>query len=548
MTPRIAILAAVAATGLFGCAKAPNPVLTHPTITIHGNALAQIQILARGLDDEPRSLDPQLASDIPAQKVSDDLFEGLTTIDMAGRAVPGVADSWSHSVDGLVWTFHLRPEARWSNGQPVTPQDFVFAWRREVDPKTGAPYADSLAPIENARDIAGGKKPPETLGVAALDEHTLEVRLTGPTPYLLDLLAQQPLLPVYGPAIAQFGERWTSPDHFVGDGAFILKEHVIGDRMTLEKNPAFRDAASVRLSRVIYYVLADKNIQTTRYLAGDVQWTDSFAASSREWLKSTLGDQVVNAPYLGTYMLGFGFAVPPFANNPSLRKALVLAIDREPMVIGLKHGMYEPAYTLVPPLPGYEPPRPDWQALSDEQRHALARKYYREAGYSEEHPAHFEINVSQQGPDDRHFWEAVIASWRSVLGANVGLDEREFKVLMQERSLHKLPLFLDAWLGDYPDPNTFLQIFYSGDGNNNGAYSNTNFDRLVDRAAHEAVAQNRYRLFEQAERILNDDAAYIPLFHYATRHLIKPYLRGWQSNVIDRNPSRYMYLLDHVER
>ncbi len=537
--------AASAAAGVAPVGVAPAGVAkAAPSITV-GSALAAVQALARGLDDTPRSIDPLLGTDVPGQRISDDLFEGLTSIDIGGKASPGVASSWDSSPDGKTWVFHLRPDARWSNGAPVTAADFVYSWRREVDPKTGAQYAEGLAPIENALDIAAGRKPPDTLGAEAIDPRTLRVRLNGPTPYFLDLLAQQYLYPVYEPAITQYGDNWVRPEHIVSDGAFVLRENVIGSRITLEKNDRYWDAAHVRLQRVTYYVLPSRSDQAARFLAGELDWTDSFAASQREWLKSIIGDQVVNSPYFGAYSLAMNFQLPPFKDNLPLRQALVLALDREPLVRTMRQGMYEPAYTWMPPLPGYDAPLPQWQSLGDEARHALARRLYAQAGYSAAHPLRIKLYIPSQDADSRHFFEAITASWYSVLGAQVQLYEEEFKVLLQERSLHKLPLFYDAWIGDYPDPYTFMQIRYTGNGNNNADYSNAKFDRLIDAAGQEPDNLKRYALFEQAERLLEDDAAYIPLYFYATRHLVKPYLRGWQSNVMDRNLSRYMYLLEH---
>jgi oligopeptide transport system substrate-binding protein len=510
-----------------------------------GPGLAQNQVLARGLDDEPRAMDPLLTNDVPGQRIADDLFEGLTTLDVDGKAVPGVATSWDVSTDGKIWTFHLRPEARWSNGVPLSAGDFIYSWRREVDPKTGASYAQGLAPIENALQIASGQASTDQLGVEAVDAHTLRIHLVGPTPYLIDLLAQQYLYPVYEPAIRQYGEDWVRPEHMVCNGAFVLRERVIGSRITLEKNPNYWAAKQVRLQRVTYFVLPDRSDQTARYLAGELDWTDSFPANQRSWLKSKLGDQVVNSPYFAAYFLGMNFELAPFKNNPALRRALVLAVDREPMVRYMKQGMYEPAYTLMPPLPGYDLPVPDWSRLSDADRHALARRLYHEAGYSDAHPLRINLEVPFQGPDSRHLFEALVATWHGILGADVQLYEREFTVLAQERSLHKLPLFFDAWIGDYPDPYTFMQINYTANGNNFDGYANPRFDRLIDAAGQESDNAQRYRLFEQAESLLNEDAAYIPLYYYATRHLAKPYLRGWRSSVMDRNLSRYMYLLEH---
>jgi oligopeptide transport system substrate-binding protein len=540
-------LSACAACLIAGCGSIDPPLSTSaaaPPITV-GTALAEVQVLSRSLDDTPRSLDPLLVNDVPGQRIADDLFEGLTRVDIAGKASAGVASSWQSSADGKTWVFHLRPEARWSNGAPMTAADFVYSWRREVDPRTGAQYAEGLAPIENALAIATGQKPPATLGAEAIDAHTLRVRLNGPTPYLLDLLAQQYLYPVYEPAVTQYGDGWVRPEHLVCNGAFVLRENVIGSRITLEKNDKYWDAPQVRLQRVVYYVLPSRSDQAARFLANDLDWTDSFAANQRSWLKSIVGDQAVNSPYFGAYFLGMNFQLPPFKGNLPLRQALVLALDREPLVRYMRQGMYEPAYTFMPPLPDYERALPDWQRLGDEARHALARRLYRQAGYSEQHPLRVTLYIPSQDGDSRHFFEAITASWRSILGAQVLLYEEEFKVLGQERSMLKLPFFFDAWIGDYPDPQNFMQIRYSGNGNNNAAYSNPEFDRLIDDAAQEPDNVRRYRLFEQAEHVLDEDAAYIPLYYYATRHLVKPYLRGWQSNVMDRNLSRYMYLLEH---
>ena len=515
-----------------------------PSITV-GTALAPVQSVARTLDDAPRSLDPQLTTDIPSQRVLDDLFEGLATLSIDGQAVPGAAVSWQQSADGLTWVFQLRPEARWSNGAPLTAGGFVYSWRREVDPRTGAGYAQALSPIVNALDIALGHKSPETLGVEATDAHTLTVHLNAPTPYLLELLVQNYLYPVYQPAIERYGDDWVRPEHLVSNGAFALQEDLIGARITLRPNPYYWDAAHVQLKSVVYFNIPDRAQAVLRFLAGDVQFTDSFAASQRPWLKSVLGDQVVNAPWLGIYMLAFNFKMPPFRDNPALRRALILAIDRASLTRYLKYDMYVPADTLMPPLTGYQPQHPAWATLSRSDREALARRLYAEAGYSLKHPLRVDISTSVQGADERHYFEAVAAMWHSVLGAEVSVDESEYKVMSQNRELHRLPLFLDSWIGDFADPVNFLQLFYGDSSLNYGGYRNARFDALLDRAAQEPDNPARYRLLEQAEALLNEDGVYIPLYYYSTRHLVKPYIQGWHSNLMDRNLSRYMYVLEH---
>lgn len=540
----VGLSAALAACGRSG----DPPASAAPAGIRVGTAHATEQSLSRTLDDYPRSLDPQLTTDIPSQRVLDDLFEGLVTLDQDGQPIPGVADSWRQSPDGRTWVFHLRADARWSDGSPVTADDFVYSWRREVDPRTAASYAQALSPIVSALDIVRGRKPPEALGVEATDAHTLTVHLTAPTPYLLDLLDQIYLYPVYRPAIERYGEDWVRPDHLVCNGAFTLTEDVIGSRITLHRNAHYWDARHVALERVTYFSMPDRAQAALRYLAGEVQFTDSFAASQRPWLKGRLGDQVVNSPWLGIYMLAFNVAQPPFRDNQALRQSLVLAIDRAALTRYLKYDMYEPADTLMPPLPGYEPQHPGWAALTQAERESLARRLYAQAGYSPQHPLRIDISTSIQGADERHFFEAVAAMWHSVLGAEVGVDESEFKVLLQNRELGRLPLFLDAWIGDFADPVNFLQLFDSRGELDYGRYRSPAFDALLDRAAREPDNAARYRLLEQAEAVLNEDAAYVPLYYYATRHLVKPYVRGWRSNLLDRNLSRYMYLLEHEGR
>ena len=402
------------------------PGLPPPPSIIVGTTLAVDQTLSRALDDTPRSLDPHISTDVQGQRVLDDLFEGLTTVDVAGKAAAGVASSWETSADGKTWVFHLRPDARWSNGAPLTARDFVYSLRRVVDPRTGAEYAQGLAAIDNAVAIASGEKPTDALGVEAVDDHTLKVRLSGPTPYLLDLLSQQYTYPVYEPAVTQYGDGWVRPEHIVSNGAFVLRENVIGSRITLEKNDRYWDAAHVQLQRVVYYILVDASAQASRFLAGDVQWTDSFAANQRSWLRSVIGDQVVNSPYFGTFMLGMNLQQPPFKDNLPLRQALIIALDREPLARYMREGVYQPAYTLMPPLPGYQLPVPDWATLSTEARHALARRLYAQAGYSDHHPLRVDIDETMLDAGTRHFFDAVAANWRSVLGTEVHTDEREF--------------------------------------------------------------------------------------------------------------------------
>ena len=538
----VAALSLLAATALLLAACSGGESSHGSTAVQVGKALAATQILARAVDaGGMRSIDPSLSTDVPAAHVLDDLFEGLTRLDQRGEPEPGVAASWDTSADGRTWSFHLR-SARWSNGEPIRADDFVYAWRRTVDPRTASDYAQALAPVANAIAISEGRLPVTALGIEAPDAHTVRVHLHAPTPYLLSLMTKSYAYPQYEPAIRAHGDNWVRPENIVSNGAFQLHEHVIGGRITLRKNPQYWDAAHVRLQQVVYLPL-DRAVQTERFFAGDIAFTDSFSAEQTAWLRARLGDQVVSAPYLGNFVLGLNATRAPFAGNRALRMALTLGVDRETLVRYVRQGLYKPAWTVTPPLPGYDAPLPEWARLPEAARHALARRYYAESGYSAQRPLRIELHYPTDS-DNRRTYEAVAAMWRANLGAEVSTLNEEFRVQLNERHLKKLALFHYAWIGDYPDPYTFLQLFQTGFGYNDGGYSNPRYDSLLNAAGNEADAARRLRQLAQAEQILNDDVACIPLYYYATRHLIKSYVRGWTSNIQDRNLSQYLYVLE----
>jgi oligopeptide transport system substrate-binding protein len=541
----LAVALPLAAAVLAACGEerhGPDGVPAVPGIRV-GTAPAADQTLRRALDAMPRSLDPSLLTELDAQKVTDDLFEGLTALGRDGSLVPGVASSWEVSADGRHWVFHLRPEARWSNGEPVTSADFLFAWRRQVDPRTGSEYAQALAPIAGALAIAKGQAPLESLGVATPDPLTVQITLNSPTPYLLSLLCDSFMQPLHRATLERWGENWTRPEHWVSNGPFVLKEVVIGNRITLEKNPLYWGAAGVRPTRVIYFPL-DTLTQVNRFMAGDIDITSIFPDSQFEWLKSRLGGQVVTGPYLGISQMAVNMLGPPFGMSRDLRLALNLALDRTTLANKLRAGIQEPAFSLIPPLPGYRRQVPEWASWSDARRHAEARRLYAAAGYSAAHPLRVQADYPT-GEDNRDLYDAIAAMWLTNLGAEVLPYNEEFRVLLQNLRLHKSSLFQSSWIGDYPDPFTFLQLFQTGFEQNFGGYSDPSYDALLSAAAQEADPARRLRFLEQAERRLNEDGASIPIMYYVSRHLVKPYVEGWQPNVQDRIVSRYLSLLEH---
>lgn len=507
------------------------------------------QILTRQINSSPRTLDPSLSEGVPSQTVLEDLFQGLTTINKKGQVIPGVAKSWKVTNDGKTYTFKLRHDAKWSNGQLVTANNFVYAWRREVNPQTGAEYAQALDPIVNASAIANGKLPPRKLGVQALSPFTLKVELNAPTPYFLSLLTNTYLYPLYAPTIKRWGDAWTRPSHLVSNGPFYLKQWVINGHIDLKKNPYFWDAKSVILRKVVFYPISDPGAKLSRYLSGDVDWTTTpaFPPAETTWVEKNLGKQVVLAPYYGNAYLGMLVHKPPF-NNRDLRLAMSMAIDRHILAKDVLRGQAVPAYTLVPPLPNYNQPVPSWANWPRSKRLAEAKLLYHEAGYSRSHPLRVHLVYPTGGPAQRHFMDALATMWKQNLGADVSIWNEQWKVFLQNIQYDHAKLYWSAWIGDYPDPYTFMQLFQADYAMNYGHYSYPKYQNLIAKAQAEANNKKRYRIFETAGRILNKTMPYIPMYFYVSSHLIKPYVAGWRTTIMDRHLSRYMYILAHHSR
>jgi ABC-type oligopeptide transport system, periplasmic component len=463
-----------------------------------------------------------------------------------GRIAPGVARSWDISNDGRTYVFHLRDDARWSNGEPVTAQDFVYAWRREVDPATAAQYAEQLSFIHNAGPIIDGKLPTDQLGVQALDAHTLKVELDTPTPYFLPLLAMAYMYPLYPPAIQRWGGAWTQPGHMVSDGAFMLHRWIINGHLTLLRNPHYWDVAAVELREVRIYPISDASAVLSRYLADNLDFAASpaFPASDADWLRKRLGKQVVIAPYYGNAYLGLRVTQPPF-DNRDLRLALSMALDRHILADKIGRGLDKPAWSLMPPLPGYTQNVPDWAHWPRARRLAEARRLYGAAGYSKAHPLKVDLWYPTAGVGARQFMEAVATMWRENLGAKIGLRAEQFKVLLQDLQYGKGKLFWSAWIGDYPDPYTFMQLFRTGFAMNYGKFDDPQYDDLLQQASMQQDLGQRYALFHQAEGILNREMPYIPLYFYTSQNLVKPWVQGWQPNLFDYHPSRWISILAH---
>ena len=499
-------------------------------------------VLVRGGGPEPDSLDPQKARAFEAQTVLRDLCEGLTTLDHSAHVAPGVASSWSVSDDGLTYTFVLRPQARWSSGEPVVAQDFVAALRRLVDPATGSAYAAYVDVIANAPEIVAGKAAPQSLGVEASGDHTLVVRLAKPAAYLPTLLSHPATCPVHRPTLAAHREGFARPGLMVSDGAFVLSEWVQGSYVLARRNRRYWNDAATHLDAVKYLIIADENSELARYRGGELQVTFVVPRGQFDWIKAHLADQLHVSPQLSTYYYGFNLRRAPFKDQPGVRRALSLVIDRDKLAqLVLRVGEL-PAWGWVPPgIDGYTPQSFDYRTMPLAARIAEAQRLYRAAGYSREHPLSFELRYNA-GEVHTKLAIAVASMWKEALGVDVRLAQVEFKSLLQDIDRGDVEMFRSSWVGDYNDAYTFAQYLTSGFGVNLPHYSSAHYDALVNSATLERDAAARASLLEEAERVMLADHPLLPLYFYVNKHLVKPEVRGWYDNVMNVTYSRDLSL------
>ena len=496
-------------------------------------------VFRRSNDAEPASMDPQLAQGMPEMHILRDMFVGLVDEDAGAHLIPGVAERWDISDDGKTWTFHLRDNA-WSDGTPVTAGDFVYAWRRAVDPAVGSKYSFFLYPVKNAKTIAEGNAAVDTLGVSAADDKTLVVELNEPTPYFPGLLINAVTYPVPQHIIEKQGKDWTRPENLIGNGAFKMREWKPQSRIVLEKSANYYGAQDVQLDKVIYYVSEDKNAELQRYRAGELDWTADVPNDQIKWLRENLGAELHIHNYLGTFYFGYNLTKPPFKDNPKLREALSLVIDRERIVKNITASGEQPAYGFVTPgISGYTPYQPEYASWDRQKRLEKAKALYAEAGYSKENPLRVEL-LYNTNDNNKKVAIAVAALWKDALGVETSLINKEWKAYLNDRREYNTQVFRGSWMGDYDDANTFLDLFISGGGSNTIGLNDAAYDKLIADAARETDGTKRAAILQQAEKRLIDHHDLVPVFFFVSKHLVKPYVKGYEENVMNHWPSKYI--------
>lgn len=522
----------------------PVPLVLEENGLPRSSLLAAEQVVFRGNGEEPSTLDPHQSVGLPAAHILRDLFEGLTTEAADGKVIPGAALRWNISRNARTYTFYLRRDLRWSNGDPLNAHDFIYSLQRAADPATASGGANALLPILNAREVLAGELPVEELGISLLDEFTLQITLTGPTPYFLSLLTNPVAFPVHRGNIEAFGEEFSTPGNLVSNGAYTLRSWTPRVRIELDRNPNFREADRTLIERVVYLPGGDLSAEVKQFRLGELDWTHEVPNNQFRWLQEHYPDELQVSPAIGSYFFGFNLSQEPFVDNPSLRMALILAIDRQIITDKLTQFGELPSFALVPPgIDGYVPFSPEYADWAQEERNHEAQRLFEQAGYSEERPLHIEIRYNSSD-NNKKIALALASMWKQVLSVNSTLVNEELRVFLQNREQKVVTqVFRAGWISDYNDPYSFLEMFRSGHRRNDYGYSNSSFDALLDEVGTERVRARRERLMFEAERVLMSDNVIIPIYSHVTKRLVNPHLRGWLPNVMDRHPTRYMFKL-----
>ena len=530
------------AVGFVLATFAASSVLAAGTHPVTGEALADDQTFTYSLLDEFTTADPQMVEDVSGSYFVRDLFEGLMNQDADGNLIPGVATGYTTNEAKDVYTFTLRNNASWSDGNPVTAHDFVYAWRRLADPATGSPYswfADIMA-LENVGAVMSGESPPEALGIRALDNHTLEVRLTASLPYFAAMTTHASTFPSPQWTVRTFGDGWTKPGNIVGNGAYVLTEHIPNETATRERNTMYWNNDATIIDKVVTLVINDENTDFTRWEAGE---TDKGAVPSGQYprLKAEYPDEAISFPRLCTYYMTFNLSPsgPEAFKDVRVRQALSYALDRSVVTDKVLQGGQIQAFTFTPgATAGFEVPAVAFGEMSQDQRNINAKLLMAAAGYGPDNPLKFEYMYNTS---EGHKKIAIAAQqmWKETLGAEATLANQEWKTFLKTRGGQNFDVARGGWCGDYNEASTFLDLMTTPSGYNDGKFSNAEVDELMTSARTMSDATSNYT---RVEEIMANEMPIIPVYHYTGVFMLRNNLKGWPFNNVEQNVySRDLY-------
>jgi len=534
---RLTVIAISVALALSGAGVLASPIPA-------GAQLAAKQELVRQNGSEVESLDISQVESQPALEVTGDLYEGLTSRDNRSHILPGVAQSWQQK-NATTWVFHLRKDAKWSNGDPLTAADFVYSWQRTVDPKTATQYGIFFEFLANGKEIMAGKKPISALGVKALDKYTLQITTVNPTTFLPDMLANPEMAPLHKASFLKYGKDYTKPGNLVSNGAYRLKDWVVNSRLVLEKNPFYWDAKEVTITKVTFNPTEDEDTSLKMYQSGQIDTLDRIPPGTFAQIKSQHGKELRNNKLLGLYYYNLNNS-DPVLKDKRVRQALSMVVDRDILTQKVLGEGQVPAYGLiVAGTAGANVTAYDWSHWAMPKRVAAARQLLAAAGYGPNHPLALKLtyNTSELHKKVSLF---LLSEWKNKLGVTGTMENQEFKVFLKTRHDGAYQVARNGWSVDYNDATSFLDLVRCGSDQNDLKYCNAKVDALISQGSQSTDQAARKGLLTQAASLAMNDYPMIPLFQYTYPRMVKPYVGGWiVPNPMDHNKTQNLYIIKH---
>ncbi|MCK8081782.1 ABC transporter substrate-binding protein [Vibrio sp. 1CM24A] len=526
-----------------GLAVAATSTLSIAAEVPAGTELAKVQELVRGNGTEVATIDPHKSQGVPESHVIRDLLEGLVNQDGDGNTIPGVAESWE-TTDNKTFTFHLRKDAKWSNGDPVTAEDFVYSWQRAVDPATASPYAWYMeyTKMANAKDIVAGKKDKSELGVKAVDANTLVVELETAVPYFVMMMGHTTMKPVHKATVEEFGDQWTKPDHFVGNGAFSVDKWVVNERLVLKRNDQYWNNDKTVLNKVTFLPIENQVAEMNRFLSGEIDFTNELPTEHFKRLQKEYAEDVSVAGNLCTYYYIFNTKKAPF-DDVRVRQAISYAIDRDIVTGAILAQGQKPAYFLTPEITaGFDPELPAYGKMSQKERNAEAERLLEEAGYGKDNPLKFNLlyNTSE---NHKKIAVALGSMWKKTLGLSVTLENQEWKTYLSSKDSGDFEVARAGWCGDYNEASSFLTLMKSNNTTGGVHYDSAAYDKIIDKALNSTSEEERKALYLEAEALMANDMPIAPIYQYVKSRLLNPHVGGFPiNNAEDKIFSKDLYI------
>ncbi|MFA0158495.1 ABC transporter substrate-binding protein [Vibrio sp. 10N.261.46.A3] len=526
-----------------GLAVAATSTLSIAAEVPAGTELAKVQELVRGNGTEVATIDPHKSQGVPESHVIRDLLEGLVNQDGEGNTIPGVAESWE-TTDNKTFTFHLRKDAKWSNGDPVTAEDFVYSWQRAVDPATASPYAWYMeyTKMANAKDIVAGKKDKSELAVKAVDANTLVVELETAVPYFVMMMGHTTMKPVHKATVEEFGDQWTKPDHFVGNGAFSVDKWVVNERLVLKRNDQYWNNDKTVLNKVTFLPIENQVAEMNRFLSGEIDFTNELPTEHFKRLQKEYAEDVSVAGNLCTYYYIFNTKKAPF-DDVRVRQAISYAIDRDIVTGAILAQGQKPAYFLTPEITaGFDPELPAYGKMSQKERNAEAERLLEEAGYGKDNPLKFNLlyNTSE---NHKKIAVALGSMWKKTLGLSVTLENQEWKTYLSSKDSGDFEVARAGWCGDYNEASSFLTLMKSNNTTGGVHYDSAAYDKIIDKALNSTSEEERKALYLEAEALMANDMPIAPIYQYVKSRLLNPHVGGFPiNNAEDKIFSKDLYI------